>query len=127
MLHPSGAETPFLAHAAVAGPNPLLGFPGLHRALQSVVWWQPPEQALATYPWETLFCRLLVHGLPRDRERLLLHAGADAARHALAHAPAGLFSRARWAHWHQRLGVSPVSPRPRRFADVEPLLTPPWD
>lgn len=107
--------------------NPLADFPGLRRAVQSAVWWETPERALVTRPWEDLFCRLLVHGLPRDRERLLRHAGVDAARHALVHAPAGLFSRAQWAAWHERLGVAPVPSRPRRFAEVAPMFMPPWD
>ena len=110
----------------VPATNPLLDFPGLHEALEVALWWEKPAVALATSPWETLFCRILVRGLPRDRERLLAHAGEDVARHALAHAPAGLFSPAQWAHWHERLGIARVPPLPRRFADVRPLSTPPW-
>lgn len=106
--------------------NPLPDFPGLHGALEIAVWWDTPEQALATYPWETLFCRLLVRGLPKDRERLLVHAGEEVTRYALTHAPAGVFSPTQWSHWHERLKVSPVPPLPRRFADVKPLSTPPW-
>lgn len=111
---------------AALTPNPLLDFPGLHQALEVAVWWNTSEEALASYPWEALFCRILVRGLPKDRERLLVHCGEDAARHALAHAPAGNFSPAQWTHWNERLGVMPVPPPPRRFADVKPLSTPPW-
>lgn len=106
--------------------NPLLNFPELHRALKSAVWWKFPEEALATYPWETLFCRVLLHSLPAHRESLISHCGEDVARHALSHAPAGEFSGAQWAEWHHRFGVSPVPPLPRRFADMKPMHTPPW-
>ena len=109
-----------------AASNPLLDFPELNRALKSAVWWKSPEEALATYPWETLFCRVLLHGLPAHREALIAHAGEDTARQALAHAPAGEFSATQWAEWHQHFGVTPVPPLPRRFADMEPIHTPPW-
>ncbi len=107
-------------------PGPLLDFPGLLKALEVAVWWNTPEEALASYPWEALFCHILVRGLTEDRERLLAHCGEDAARHALARAPAGKFSPAQWTHWNQRLGISPALPLPQRFADVNPPSTPPW-
>ena len=110
----------------VPTPNPLLDFPELQRALKSAVWWKSPEEALATYPWETLFCRILLHSLPAHREALIACCGEEAARRALAQAPSGEFSDVRWKEWHQRFGITPVPPLPRRFADMEPLHTPPW-
>lgn len=107
--------------------NPLLDFPELQRALKSAVWWKSPDEALATHPWETPFCRVLLHSLPAHREALIAHCGQEVARRALAHAPAGEFSGAQWAEWHQRFGISLVPPLPRRFADVEPMHTPPWN
>lgn len=112
--------------ATTPASNPLLDFPSLHRALEVAVWWNTPEEALVSYSWEALFCRILVRGLPKDRERLLVHCGEEAARHALAHAPAGIFSPTHWMRWNQRLGISPALPLPQRFTDVNSLPTPPW-
>ena len=113
--------------SSIPNLNPLRDFLGLRRALKSAVWWKSPEEALATYPWETLFCRMLLHGLPAHREALVAHCGEDVARHVLSHAPAGEFSGAQWTEWHRRFRVFPVSPLPRRFAEMEPLHTPPWN
>jgi len=68
-------------------PIPTPQAPGAHALREALAQLDPdtltPKEALASSPWETLLCRILVSGLPKDRERLLAHCGEHAARHAM--------------------------------------------
>ncbi|MGH8018918.1 MAG: hypothetical protein ACREIA_11600 [Opitutaceae bacterium] len=77
-----------------------------------VVWWKPPSEALADH--DDFLCRVMVFGTWDDAAFVIGSLGEEAMRHALRHAPAGLFDPASWHYWHHRLGFHEVPELPRR-------------
>lgn len=108
--------------------NPLLKVPDIYNIIRYVVWWQSPEQAMESFSWSYLFCRILLRGLPADKELLIKICGEDVAREALKKAPSGEFTRESWPYWNKRFGIEPVPPLPKRFPDVpdRPASWGPW-
>src|SRR5271165_6136060 len=79
---------------------------------QRLVWFEPPEKALADP------VRFLAYAFARatHEELKALRAYVDDAnlREALDHAPPGVIDPRSWAYWNLRLGRYPAPPMPRR-------------
>ena len=78
-----------------------------------VIWFEPPEQALAN-PIRFL-AYLMTYGTTRDIAVVQRYIDLDDFREALEHAPPGIIDQRSWAYWNTRLGRYPVPPMPRRF------------
>jgi hypothetical protein len=77
-----------------------------------VIWFEPPEEALAN-PTRFL-AYLMTYGTLEDiavvRRYVALHEFSE----ALEHAPPGIIDKRSWAYWNAVLGRDPVPPMPRR-------------
>ena len=78
-----------------------------------IIWFEPPEQALA----EPI--RFLAYAYryadSEDIAILRSHYDDDALRHALANVPPGIIDARSWAYWHLILNdLSPPPPMPTR-------------
>jgi hypothetical protein len=84
----------------------------LLRVAQRVIWFEPPEQALADP------VRFLVHvmvlGTVEDLRALRGIVGKDDYREALEEAPPGIFDPRSWAYWNLICGRKPTPPLPIR-------------
>lgn len=79
-----------------------------------VVWFQPPEATLAD---RVLFlCHVMTYGTLEDVVAVRRSFDETAFRHALRHAPAGVFDPRSWTYWHVVLGYADIPPLPERFA-----------
>ena len=77
-----------------------------------VVWWKTPDAALADT--DIFLCRVMTFGLWGDAVYVLQTFGEDALRHAIHHAPPGVFDPPSWHYWHHRLGIRDIPPLPTR-------------
>jgi len=75
-------------------------------------WWKPAEEALADR--DRFLAQVMTYGTWRDIADARAHFQEEAFRHALRHAPPGVFDARSWTYWHHAVGVLPISPRPRR-------------
>ena len=84
----------------------------LLRVARKVVWYDAPEKTLDDIL--TFVAHLMVYGSPADVQVVEKYLSREEFRKALASAPAGIFTQDAWARWHQKLGIQPVPPLPRR-------------
>lgn len=88
--------------------------PELRRIASRVVWWTPPEHAVARL--DDFLCRVMTLGDLADANYIESTYGADRLRKALESAPAGVLDARSWHYWYHRLGLGPAGPLPaRRF------------
>jgi hypothetical protein len=78
-----------------------------------VVWFEPPEKALAN-PVRFL-AYLMTYGTLDDIAVVRRYLDLDDFREALEHAPAGIIDERSWAYWNVMIGWYPVPPMPRRI------------
>jgi hypothetical protein len=83
------------------------------RALaQRLVWFEPPEKALAD------LARFLAYAFARatheEMKALRVYVNDADLREALDNAPPGVIDPRSWAYWNLRLGRYPAPPMPRR-------------
>lgn len=83
------------------------------RALAArLVWFEPPEQALADP------IRFMAYAFARathdDMKLLRTYLDDDDLREALDNAPPGIIDPRSWAYWNARLGRYPAPPLPKR-------------
>src|SRR4051794_1823347 len=83
----------------------------LEEVARRCVWWAAADEALANTP--QFLCHVMVYGLWQDAVIIRRRFSSAELRHALEHAPAGLFDLRSWHYWHQVLG-QPVPLRPSR-------------
>ena len=83
-----------------------------------VVWFEPPEKALAN-PVRFL-AYLMAYGTPEEIALVRRHVDLDDFREALEHAPPGIIDERSWAYWNAVLGRYPAPPMPRRFLPDRP-------
>jgi len=83
----------------------------LVRIAKKVVWYDAPEATLADLP--TFLAHLMVYGSSKEQAEVERYVPMDEFRKVLENAPAGIFTKAAWERWHQRLGM-PAPPLPRR-------------
>ena len=56
----------------------------------------------------------MVYGSPSEFTVVGALTTTDEFRKVLIDAPAGVFTANAWARWHERLGMTPIPPLPRR-------------
>ena len=83
----------------------------LIRVARKVVWYDSPEEALADLP--AFLTQVMIYGSPADVRAVEQYVPSEEFRRVLENAPAGVFTKDLWRHWHERFGL-PVPPLPRR-------------
>ena len=83
----------------------------LIRVAKKVVWYDSPEEALADLP--AFLTQVMIYGSPADVRAVEQYVPSEEFRRVLESAPAGVFTKDLWRHWHERFGL-PVPPLPRR-------------
>jgi hypothetical protein len=84
----------------------------LIRIARKVVWYDAPEQTLQDL--KTFLSHLMVYGSPSEVTVVEHYVPTDEFRKVLKDAPAGVFTANAWTRWHERLGMTPIPPLPRR-------------
>jgi hypothetical protein len=84
----------------------------LVRIARKVVWYDAPEETLRDL--KTFLAHLMVYGSPADVATVERYVPEEEFRKVLREAPAGVFTAEAWARWHERFGVVPAPPMPRR-------------
>ncbi len=95
---------------------PLSLTPEIEAIARRVVWFEPPEQAIA-YPARFL-AYVMTYGTFEDVAVLRQIWSEDDLRTALDAAPPGIFDGRSWAYWNVKLGRYPTPPMPVRTFDV---------
>jgi hypothetical protein len=86
---------------------------------RSVIWFEPPEQALAD-PVRFL-AYAMTYALPENMRAIRKYVSDDEFREALDRAPPGIIDPRSWAYWNSKMGRYPAPPRPvRRFGSTRP-------
>src|SRR5579859_2488192 len=76
-----------------------------------IIWFEPPEQALA----EPI--RFMAYARHEDMQLIRRHVTDDDIREALDKAPPGIIDPRSWAYWNSKMGRYPAPPLPvRKFA-----------
>jgi hypothetical protein len=78
-----------------------------------VVWFEPPEQALAD-PARSL-AYVMTYGTVEDLAVVRRYVQLDDLRAALEQAPPGTMDERSWAYWNAMTGRYPAPPMPRRI------------
>jgi hypothetical protein len=86
--------------------------PELLRVARKVVWFDPPEQTLQDL--KLFLSHLMMYGSQADITIAERYVPQYEFREALEQAPAGVFTAEAWIRWHERLGMFPIPPLPRR-------------
>lgn len=84
----------------------------LLRIARKVVWFDPPEETLRDL--KNFLAHLMVYGSPAEVAVVERYIMEDEFRKVLEDAPAGVFTTEAWQRWHERLGMTPAPPLPRR-------------
>ena len=77
-----------------------------------VIWFEPPEQALAN-PLRFL-AYAMTYGTPEDLAILRQHVPDSAFLEVLNHPPPGIMDARSWTYWNVMADKNPVPPMPRR-------------
>jgi hypothetical protein len=78
-----------------------------------IMWFEPPEQALAD-PVRFL-AYLMTYGTLEEIAVVRRHLDLDDFREALDRAPPGIIDERSWAYWNAVTGRYPAPPMPRRI------------
>jgi len=84
----------------------------LLRVARNVIWFEPPECALAN-PIRFL-AYLMTYGTSEDVAVVMRYLSLEDFREALEHAPPGIMDERSWAYWNVLTDRYPVPPMPRR-------------
>jgi hypothetical protein len=84
----------------------------LLRVAPRVIWFEPPEEALANPV--RFMAYLMTYGTLEDIKVVRRYLGLNDFREALEHAPPGIIDGRSWAYWNTVTGRYPVPPIPRR-------------
>ena len=87
--------------------------PDLLKLASRVLWFEPPERALAE-PVRFL-AYVMTYGTLDDLAVNRRYVQMEDFRDALEHAPPGVMDERSWAYWNVVTGRYPVPPMPRRF------------
>jgi hypothetical protein len=77
-----------------------------------VLWFEPPERALAD-PVRFL-TYVMTYGTLEELAVIRRYVPMEGFREALEHAPPGIMDERSWAYWNVMTGRYPVPPMPRR-------------
>jgi hypothetical protein len=84
----------------------------LLRVAPRVIWFEPPEEALANPV--RFMAYLITYGTLEDIKVVRRYLDLNYFREALEHAPPGIIDGRSWAYWNTATGRYPVPPMPRR-------------
>jgi hypothetical protein len=84
----------------------------LVRVAEHVIWFEPPERALAD-PVRFL-TYLMTYGTAEEIEVVRRYLDLADFREALEQAPPGIMDERSWAYWNVMTGRDPIPPMPRR-------------
>jgi len=98
--------------------RPLPCNPDLLAVAPRVVWFEPPEQALAN-PIRFL-AYVMTYATPEEVAVVRRYVDLDDLREALEHAPPGIIDERSWAYWNAMTGRYPPPPMPRRVIPDRP-------
>jgi hypothetical protein len=93
--------------------KPLPHNPDLLAVAPRVIWFEPPEKALAD-PVRFL-AYLMTYGTFEDIAVVRRYLDLDDFREALDRAPPGIIDARSWAYWHVMTGRYPPPPLPQRI------------
>jgi len=83
----------------------------LRKIARSLIWWQPPEIALANP--RRFLAQVMTLGTWDEIKKVEAEFGLDAFKDALLNAPAGVFDPRSWAYWRAVFAL-PEAEMPRR-------------
>lgn len=92
--------------------TPLPATPAMRALAARIVWFEPPEQALADPVRFVAYA--LRHATHDDMKLLRAALTDDDLREALDRAPPGIIDSRSWAYWQAMLGRYPAPPMPVR-------------
>jgi hypothetical protein len=92
--------------------RPIPRTPEIEAVAKRVVWFEPPEQAIAD-PIRFL-AYAMTYGDHADMTLIREHISDLDLLHAVTHAPPGVFDDRSWAYWNLVLGRDPAPPLPER-------------
>jgi hypothetical protein len=92
--------------------KPLPATPDLLAVAPRVIWFEPPEKALAD-PVRFL-AYLMTYGAVDEIAVVRRYLDLDDFREALERAPPGIIDERSWAYWNAMVGRYPAPPMPRR-------------
>lgn len=92
--------------------KPFPATPEFLRAAKRIIWFKPPEEALAA-PIE-LMAYAMKASTDEDMALLFEHVGRDGLVEAIDRAPPGIIDPRSWAYWNARIGRYPAPAMPRR-------------
>ena len=95
--------------------------PDFLRAAKRIIWFKPPEEALAS-PIE-LMAYAMKASTDEDMALLLEHIGPEGLAEAIDKAPAGIITPRSWAYWNAKIGRYPAPPPPNRAERMSADLT----
>ena len=84
----------------------------LHALARRIIWFEPPERALADRP--RFLAYLMTYGSAEDIAVARRHFPDGEFRSPLDHAPPGIFDVRSWTYRHLMAGRTPPPPMPRR-------------
>jgi len=102
--------------------------PAMLEIARRVIWFEPPEKALAD-PVQFM-AYAMTYAVHEDMRVIRQFVSDDDLRDALDHAPPGIIDPRSWAYWNSKMGRYPTPPMPvRRFgnADDYPAASAPSD
>lgn len=92
--------------------KPLPLSPDLMAIAPRIVWFEPPEKALADPV--RFMAYVMTYGTPEDIAVLRRHVGEEGFREAIEHAPPGILDAPSWAYWNIMAGKDDIPPMPVR-------------
>jgi hypothetical protein len=95
--------------------RPIPQTPELLALARRIVWFEPPEDALAD-PVRFL-AYLMTYGTTEDVAEARQHFTDADFKEAIENAPPGIMDARSWAYWNLMAGYYPPPPMPRRFPD----------
>lgn len=93
-------------------PIPLT--PEILEIARRVVWFEPPEQALAD-PIRFM-AYAMSYARHEDMKVIRRYVSDEELKEALEHAPPGIIDARSWAYWNNKMGRYPAPPMPARRA-----------
>jgi hypothetical protein len=93
--------------------NPLPQTPELLDVARHIIWFEPPDQALAD-PVRFLAC-LMTYGTVAEIGVVRNYVDLEDSRAVLERAPPGIIDPRSWAYWNVVTGRYPVPPMPKRI------------
>jgi hypothetical protein len=117
----SVAITDTRCHESTRGKTikPLPHNPDLLSVAPRVIWFEPPEQALADSI--RFLAYVMTYATPDEIAVVRRYVSLDDLQEALDHAPPGIIDERSWAYWNAMIGRYPAPDMPRRVFPESPF------